>query len=50
MAAFIIMCVMIAAYIYYGLHIDITEDNVLLWYNKRGNREYIILWSRKKLN
>lgn len=42
MVAFII-----AAYIYYDPYVDITENNVLLWYNKSGNREYIILWSRK---
>lgn len=45
MIAFIIVC--FAAYIYYDPYVDITEDNVLLWYNKSGNREYIILWSRK---
>lgn len=47
MIAFIIVCIMFAAYIYYDPYVDITEDNVLLWYNKSGNREYIILWSRK---
>lgn len=49
MIAFIIVCIMFAAYIYYDPYVDITEDNVLLWYNKSGNREYIILWSRKNL-
>lgn len=37
---------MFAAYIYYDPYVDITEDNVLLWYNDKGYREYIILWSR----
>lgn len=46
MIAFIIVCITFA-YIYYDPYVDITEDNVLLWYNKSGNREYIILWSRK---
>ena len=43
MVAFIIVCIMFAAYIYYDPYVDITENNVLLWYNKSGNREYIIL-------
>lgn len=47
MIASIIVYIMVAAYIYYDPYVDITEDNVLLWYNKSGNREYIILWSRK---
>lgn len=47
MVAFITMCLMFAAYIYYDPYVCITENNVLLWYNKSGNKEYIILWSRK---
>lgn len=47
MIASIIVYIMVAAYIYYDPYVDITEDNVLLWYHKSGNREYIILWSRK---
>lgn len=47
MIAFIIICLLFVAYIYYDPYVDIAEDNVLLWYNKSGNRENIILWSRK---
>lgn len=47
MICFIIVYVIVVAYIYYDLHVDITNNNVLLWYNKGDNREYIILWSRK---
>lgn len=47
MLAIILAIVLIIAFIYYDPYVDITEDNVLLWYNKSGNREYIILWSRK---
>lgn len=38
---------MFAAYIYYDPYVDITEDNVLLWYNKSGN---ILFYGREKLN
>lgn len=47
MIAFIIICLLFIAYIYYDPYVDIAEDSVLLWYNKKSNREYIILWSRK---
>lgn len=49
MIAFIIICLLFIAYIYYDPYVDIAEDSVLLWYNKKSNREYIILWSRKNL-
>lgn len=38
---------MFAIYIYYDPYVDITEDSILLWYNKSGIRKYIVLWSRK---
>lgn len=47
MIVLIVVYIIFVAYIYYSPYVDITEDNVLLWYNKDGNREYIILWSRK---
>ena len=46
MLAIILAIVLIIAFIYYDPYVDITEDNVLLWYNGKGYREYIILWSR----
>lgn len=47
MIAFIIICLIFIAYIYYDPYVDVTEDSVLLWYNTKIDREYIILWSRK---
>lgn len=47
MIAFIIICLLFIAYIYYDPYVDTAEDSVLLWYNKKSNRKYIILWSRK---
>lgn len=46
MLAIILAIVLIIAFIYYDPYVDIIEDNVLLWYNGKGYREYIILWSR----
>lgn len=46
MLAIILAIVLIIAFIYYDPYVDITEDNILLWYNGKGYREYIILWSR----
>lgn len=40
---------MFAAYIYYDPYVDITEDNVLLWYNKSAI-ENILFYGREKLN
>ena len=47
MIAFIMICLIFIAYIYYDPYVDITEDSVLLWYNTKTDRKYIILWSRK---
>lgn len=47
MIVFIIIYIIVVAYIYYDPYIDITEDSILLWYSKSDNREYVVLWSRK---
>ena len=39
MLAIILAIVLIIAFIYYDPYVDITEDNVLLWYNGKGYRD-----------
>ena len=41
---------MFAAYIYYDPYVDITENNVLLWYKKKAAIENILFYGREKLN
>ena len=44
MIALIIIAILLAVFAYFDPYIDITEDMVLLWYNKKKTREYIVLW------
>lgn len=46
MIFFIIIIILIGLLIYYDPYIDITENKILFWYNKKDNREYIILWEK----
>lgn len=46
MIGIIVIGVIIGAWLYYDPYIDITEDSILMWYNKKGAREYIVLWLR----
>lgn len=47
MIALILIAALIAAFAYFDPYVDINEDSVLLWYNTKDCRNYIILWSRK---
>ena len=43
----IILGAIVIAYTYYRPYVDFTENNIILWYSKKGDRKYIILWSKK---
>lgn len=46
MIFFVVLIILLGLFIYYDPYIDITENQILFWYNKKDNREYIILWKK----
>lgn len=47
MVTFVIIGIIFFIYICFEPYIDVTENNIILWYDSGGDRDFIILWSRE---
>lgn len=47
MIALLVIVALIGAFAYFDPYVDIDENSILLWYNTKDCRNYIVLWSKE---